>query len=93
MKMKLKDRFKKTIGLSGVILALGMAAPAFAQYQHGYNGRSYYGGRGQAGWGAYDRNHHWRGARWWHRHNIEWFYATHPEWAAMDSQWRNEDGD
>ena len=34
----------------------------------------------------------WR-ARWWHRHQIMWFYRYHPEWAVMDSSWLNEDGD
>ena len=26
-------------------------------------------------------------------HQIMWFYQNHPEWAAMDSSWLNEDGD
>ncbi len=95
MKINLKNKLKKTIALSGVILAFGMAAPAFAQYGPGpgYDGPGYYGGPGEAGWGAYDNGRTWRGARWWHQHQIMWFYRHHPEWAVMDSQWLNEDGD
>ena len=56
MKMNLKNKLKKTIALSGVILAFGIAAPAFAQYgpgpgynNSGYDGPGYYGGPGQEG--------------------------------------------
>lgn len=54
--MDLKNKLKKTIALSGVILAFGIAAPAFAQYGPGpgydspgnygpgYSGQGYYGG-------------------------------------------------
>ena len=105
MKIKLKNRFKKTIALSGAILAFSIAAPSFAQYGPGpgydgpgnngpgYSGQGYYGGPGEAGWGAYDNGHQWHGARWWHRHDIMWFYRNHPEWAVMDALWLNQDGD
>ena len=94
MEIKLmKNKLRKTITLSGAILALTIAAPAFAQYGPGYAGPGYYGGPGEAGWGAYDNNHNWHGARWWHQHDIMWFYANHPEWAIMDALWLNEDGD
>src|ERR1035437_673968 len=89
----MKRWLKNTITLSGAILALAIAIPAFAQYDRGYTGQGYYGGAGEAGWGAYDNNHNWHGARWWHQHYIKWFYATHPEWAVMDPSWRSEDGD
>ncbi|HEY6306632.1 MAG TPA: hypothetical protein VI488_09275 [Candidatus Angelobacter sp.] len=90
MKIKLiRNKLRKTIVLSGAILAFGMAAPAFAQYgpgpgydgpgpgygNQGYEGPGYYGGPGQEGWGAYDNGHQWHGARWWHQHDIMWFYA------------------
>ncbi len=101
----IKKRLKNAITLSGAVLALAIAIPALAQYRdngpsydnrnynQNYMGQGYYGGPGQSGWGAYDRNHRWRGARWWHKHNIQWFYATHPQWAQMDSSWMDEDGD
>ena len=114
MKIKLiKNKLRKTIALSGAIVAFSIAAPSFAQYDNGpgpgydsspgyddsinsgpgYDGPGYYGGPGQAGWGAYDNGRTWRGARWWHRHNIMWFYRNHPEWAVMDALWQNQDGD
>jgi hypothetical protein len=49
--MKLmKNNLRNTLALLGAILALSIAVPAFAQ---GYAGQGYYGGRGEAGWGAY----------------------------------------
>jgi hypothetical protein len=85
----IKNRLTNTLILCGAILALTIVAPAFAQY----SGQGYYGGTGEVGWGAYDNNHRWHGARWWHRHYIEWFYASHPEWAVMDALWLTQDGD
>ncbi|MGD0120047.1 MAG: hypothetical protein ABSD30_18420, partial [Candidatus Binatus sp.] len=94
MKVKsIKNKLKKTMILSGALLAFAVVTPSFAQYAPGYDGPGYYGGPGQAGWGAYDNEHTWRGARWWHRHDIMWFYEHHPEWAVMDALWLNQDGD
>src|SRR6202795_399177 len=93
MKIKsMKGKLRKTLAVSGAVLAIAVAAPVFAQYNDGYSGQGYYGGPGESGWGAYDNYHQWHGARWWHRHQIMWFYRYHPEWAAMDSSWLNEDG-
>jgi hypothetical protein len=89
MKLNVTRKLKKTLMLGSAIMAFAIAVPALAQYY----GDGYYGGPGQIGWGTYDNNHTWHGARWWHRHYIEWFYATHPEWAAMDTVWLNQDGD
>src|SRR5271169_4897138 len=90
--MKLKKRLRNTIALSGTVLALAIAAPSFAQYGPGYDGPGYYGGPGQAGWGAYDRYHTWRGARWWHQNNPDFFYANHPNWISWQPSWYNTDG-
>src|SRR5258707_3752374 len=81
---------KKTPIFCGAILALVIAAPAFAQYtrQEGY-----YLGLREAGCGAYDNNHRWHGATWWHRHYIECFYATRQKSAVMDAVWLTPDGD
>lgn len=42
-------------------------------------------------WGAYDRDHVWRGYRWWHERDPGWFYAHHPEWAEAHPYWIRDD--
>jgi hypothetical protein len=42
--------------------------------------------------GAYDNQHRWHDADWWHQNNPDWFWAQHPEWASVNPQWRDEDG-
>jgi hypothetical protein len=83
------DLIKRMLILCGAIVGLVIAAPAFAQNF----GQGYYVGPGEAGCGAYDNNHRWHDATWWHWHYIEWFYAAHQEWAVMDALWLTPDGD
>jgi hypothetical protein len=45
------------------------------------------------GWGAYDHQHQWRDYSWWHEHDRNWFWKNHPEWAAKNPDWRDNDGD
>lgn len=42
-------------------------------------------------WGAYDRDHVWRGYRWWHERDAAWFYSHHPEWAEAHPYWIRDD--
>ena len=42
-------------------------------------------------YGAYDRGHVWRNARWWRERDPGWFYAHHPEWAEVHPGWIRED--
>ena len=42
-------------------------------------------------WGAYDRDHVWRGYGWWHEHDPGWFYEHHPEWAENHPYWIRDD--
>jgi hypothetical protein len=39
---EMRNRVGKALSLSGAILVLAIAAPAFAQYDHGYSGQGYY---------------------------------------------------
>jgi hypothetical protein len=80
---------KRTLIFCGAILALVIAAPAFAQY----TGQGYYLGLREAGCGAYDNNHRWHDPTWWHRHYVECFYATRQETAVMDGVWLTPDSD
>jgi hypothetical protein len=50
--------------------------------QHGV----YSGGHGA---GAYDQNHQWRSANWWHQNNPNWANQNHPEWAQSHPEWNN----
>ena len=47
----------------------------------------------QGSWGAYDTDHQWRAAYWWHQHHTGWFWDNHPEWGSLNSTWRAQDGD
>jgi hypothetical protein len=49
-------------------------------------------GRYGSGMGAWDSNHQWRDADWWHRNNPNWVYQNHPEWNQAHPAWTN-DGD
>jgi hypothetical protein len=49
-------------------------------------------GRTPAGFGAYDNQHRWHDANWWHQNNPGWFWESHPEWASVNPQWRDQDG-
>ena len=42
--------------------------------------------------GAYDNNHQWHNADWWHHNDPDWMYDHHPEWVRDNPAWRN-DGD
>jgi hypothetical protein len=42
------------------------------------------------GWGAYDENHGWHPATWWHQNHPDWVYANHPEWADRNG-WAETD--
>ncbi len=42
------------------------------------------GGRGP---GAYDREHQWRDANWWHENDPNWANKNHPEWAESHPEW------
>jgi hypothetical protein len=47
----------------------------------------------QGSWGAYDSDHQWRAAYWWHQNHTGWFWDKHPEWSALNLTWRAQDGD
>jgi hypothetical protein len=42
---------------------------------------------GLRGPGAYDTNHQWRDANWWHANDPNWANKNHPEWAAAHPEW------
>jgi hypothetical protein len=72
--------------------------PALQQYlaNHPYewqelNGENWAEGPTQTQWGAYDDQHRWRDAYWWHQNNPNWFYDNQ-DWASLDSRWLDEDG-
>jgi hypothetical protein len=56
------------------------------------NGENWADGPTQTQWGAYDDQHQWRDAYWWHRNNPNFFYDNHRNWASLDSRWLDEDG-
>jgi hypothetical protein len=41
----------------------------------------------QRGLGAYDSNHVWRSAGWFHDNDPAWLAHNHPEWAANHPEW------
>jgi len=40
--------------------------------------------------GAYDQNHQWRNADWWHNNDPNWVEAHHPEWNKSHPAWAND---
>jgi len=56
------------------------------------NGQDWAEGSCETSWGAYDDEHQWRDAYWWHRNRPDWFYDNHQTWASLDSRWLGEDG-
>jgi len=40
--------------------------------------------------GAYDQNHQWRDADWWHQNDPNWVYQHHPEWNTDHPTWMKE---
>jgi len=56
------------------------------------NGENWAEGPAQTQWGAYDDQHQWRDAYWWHQNNPNSFYDNHQDWASLDSRWLDEDG-
>jgi hypothetical protein len=73
--------------------------PSLQQYlaNHPYewqelNGENWAEGPTQTQWGAYDHQHRWRDAYWWHQNNPNSFYDNHQDWASLDSRWLDEDG-
>jgi hypothetical protein len=89
MKIKLiENKIKTTLILGGVILALAIAVPAFAQY----SGQGSYGARGEAGWGAYNNSNHWHDAYRWHQNDPDFFYANHLQWISWQPNWPAQDG-
>jgi hypothetical protein len=72
--------------------------PSLQQYlaNHPYEwqelaGENWAEGPTQTQWGAYDDQHRWRDAYWWHQNNPNWFYDNQ-DWASLDSRWLDEDG-
>jgi hypothetical protein len=46
--------------------------------------------RNQAfGMGAWDRNHQWHDADWWHQNDPDWVYQNHPDWNQSHPAWMN----
>jgi hypothetical protein len=39
--------------------------------------------------GAYDNNHQWHSANWWHQNNPNWVAQNHPEWAGNHPEWEH----
>jgi hypothetical protein len=56
------------------------------------NGENWAEGPTRTQWGAYDDQHRWRDAYWWHQNNPNWFYDNHQDWASLDSRWLDKDG-
>ena len=38
-------------------------------------------------YGAFDQNHQWRDANWWHQQNPNWVAQNHPEWGKNHPEW------
>jgi hypothetical protein len=49
-------------------------------------------GPAETQWGDYDNQHQWRDAYWWHQNSPDQFYNNHPNWASLNSRWRDHDG-
>ena len=39
--------------------------------------------------GAYDHNHQWRDADWWHQNDPNWVYQNHRDWIQQNPSWMN----